>query len=102
VRADGHGLGLFLAEKFVAIIQLVQLDDINTGEAAFVTGTPPDGVSLLLLAGLLLAPLALHAVTATISSLGARRSRGSYAVAVALAMTVHFAYNYMVVITLVQ
>lgn len=96
------GLGFFLAEKFVAIIQLVQLDDINTGEAAFVTGTPPDGVSLLLLAGLLLAPLALHAVTATISSLGARRSRGSYAVAVALAMAVHFAYNYMVVITLVQ
>jgi len=96
------GLGFFLAEKFVAIIQLVQLDDINTGEAAFVTGTPPDGVSSLLVALLLLAPLVLHAVTATVSSLGARRDRRSYAVAVLLAMGIHFAYNYTVVVTLVQ
>ena len=96
------GLGFFLAEKFVAIIQLVQLDDINTGEAAFITGTPPDGVSPLLVTLLLLAPLALHAVTATVSSLGARRNRRSYAVAVLLAMGIHFAYNYTVVVTLVQ
>jgi len=96
------GLGFFLAEKFVAIIQLVQLDDINTGEAAFVTGTPPDGVSPLLVALLLLAPLVLHAVTATVSSLGARRDRRSYAIAVLLAMGIHFAYNYTVVVTLVQ
>jgi len=96
------GLGFFLAEKFVAIIQLVQLDTINTGQAAFVTGTPPGGVGLLFAVGLLLAPLALHAVTATVSSLGARRSRRAYLVALLAAMAIHFAYNYAVVSTYVQ
>jgi len=96
------GLGFFLAEKFVGIIQIVQLDTINTGEAAFITGTTPDGLGLLLAVGLLLAPLALHAVTAIVSSLGASRSRRAYLVALLGAMVIHFAYNYTVVVTLVQ
>ena len=95
------GLGFFLAEKFFLLAQLADLQTVPTGEAAFAGGVVPGGVSPAVVALLLLVPLALHVVTATISSLGARRGRRTYALGLGVAMAVHFAYNYAVVRALV-
>jgi ABC-type Na+ efflux pump permease subunit len=97
------GLGFFLAEKFVLIARLADLQSIPTGRAALVTGLLPEGVPLaVVLALALLTPLALHVVTASISALGARRNRRAYAVALLGAIVVHFAYNLAVVRFLVR
>ncbi|WP_132058503.1 ABC transporter permease subunit [Halorussus amylolyticus] len=92
------GLGFFLGEKATAVAQLVGLPNLELGRAAFgtVTGLGIE-TSPLLLAGLLFAPLALHAVTATMTALGASRGRNRYFVALALATVVHAAYNLTVV-----
>ncbi len=95
------GVGFFLAEKFVLLAQLADLQTVPTGEAAFLGGNVPPGVSPGIVALLLLVPLALHVVTACVSSLGARRGRRPYAVGLALAMAIHFAYNFTVVSVLV-
>jgi RsiW-degrading membrane proteinase PrsW (M82 family) len=90
------GLGFFLAEKLTAIAQLVGLQDIQTGQAGLQTGLIQGSDPLLLLGASLLAPLLLHVVTAAISAVGASRNRRAYAVALLVAITVHFAYNYTV------
>jgi hypothetical protein len=87
------GLGFFLGEKFTAVVQLVGLSELLLGRTAFA----PAGVGLASTAALLVAPLALHAVTAAVSALGASRDRTWYAVAVTLAMLIHAAYNLTVV-----
>jgi RsiW-degrading membrane proteinase PrsW (M82 family) len=97
------GVGFFLAEKFSLIAQLADLQTIPTGQAAMVTSLIPEGVPLVLvLALLLVAPLVLHVVTASISALGARRDRRTYVVALLVAIVVHFAYNLTVVRLLVS
>jgi ABC-type Na+ efflux pump permease subunit len=92
------GLGFFLGEKAVAVAQLVGLPDLELGQAAFgtVTGLGVE-TSPLLLAGLLFAPLALHAVTATMTAFGASRDRNWYVGTLAVATLVHAAYNLTVV-----
>ena len=96
------GIGFFLAEKLIAIGQAVGLNDVQTGRAASLTGLIPEGVPLALVVFIaLLGPLLLHVVTASISSVGASRSRGHYAIALATAMIVHLAYNLTVVNLLV-
>ena len=96
------GIGFFLAEKLIAIGQAVGLNDVETGQAASLTGLIPEGVPLALVVAIaLLGPLLLHVVTASISSIGASKSRGHYAIALATAMIVHFAYNLTVVNLLV-
>ena len=95
------GVGFFLAEKATVLAQFVNpgLREIPTSQAGL--ELVPAGVPLpIVLLVLLLLPLVLHVVTAAISSLGARRSRGSYLLALAAAMAIHFAYNYTVVIAL--
>jgi ABC-type Na+ efflux pump permease subunit len=93
------GLGFFVAEKFVLIARIADLQTIDTGRAALVTGLAPDGVPVIVVALLfLLAPLLLHVITATVSTLGARRGKRPYAVGLAIAMGVHFCYNYAVVV----
>jgi ABC-type Na+ efflux pump permease subunit len=89
------GLGFFLGEKFTAIVQFVGLPNLTLGRAAFssVGVTPAPAVGLLLL----LAPLALHATTTSIASLGATRSRTTYLAALVPAVAVHAAYNLAVV-----
>ncbi|WP_336002996.1 PrsW family intramembrane metalloprotease [Halorientalis halophila] len=90
------GLGFFVAEKFMLIVQLVGLpEQVPASQAVFATGTGVPSVPIVL--GLLLAPLALHAVTGAISAIGASRTKRAYIAALAVAMTVHFAYNYTVV-----
>ncbi|WEL17771.1 ABC transporter permease [Halorhabdus sp. SVX81] len=91
------GLGFFLAEKLGLIVQLLGTDLPAVQQAAFVTGGAEYGVSPLLAVGLLLAPLALHAVTATTSAIGAARSRRGYAVGLLAAIVIHLAYNLTVV-----
>ncbi|QPV62743.1 ABC transporter permease [Halosimplex litoreum] len=97
------GLGFFLAEKLTLIVRLADLQTLPVGQtlegsqAAVGTGVPLG----ILFVALLLAPLALHVVTATISTLGARRGRRSYAVALVVAVAVHVAYNLTVVTALV-
>jgi len=92
------GLGFFLGEKLTAVVQLVGLPDLALGRAAFssagIAATPAVGLLLLL------APLALHATTTSIASLGATRDRATYLAALVPAIAVHAAYNFAVVSTL--
>lgn len=96
------GLGFFVGEKAAAVSQVVGLFQLDLGRAAFELGAGLGGVSSspLLLGVVLLAPLALHTVTATISSIGASRGRTPYLGALVLAILVHTAYNLGVVIIL--
>jgi ABC-type Na+ efflux pump permease subunit len=96
------GLGFFIGEKAAAVSQVVGLFQLDLGRAAFELGAGLGGVSSspILLGIVLLAPLALHTVTATISSLGAMRGRTPYLGALVLAILVHTAYNLGVVMTL--
>jgi ABC-type Na+ efflux pump permease subunit len=93
------GLGFFLAEKLALVAQLVDLPELPAGRAALESqATLGLGLPLpVVVLGLLFAPLVLHVVTATISSLGASRGKRAYAVAVGLAVVVHLAYNLSVV-----
>jgi len=84
------GLGFFLGEKFTVIVRLVGLPDLAVGRAVAPETASADP---LLTLGLLLAPLALHTVTATISAVGASRSRTAYAPALPVAVSVHWTYN---------
>lgn len=95
------GLGFFLGEKVAAAAQLVGLFELDLGRVAFELGAGVGGASApLVLAGLLLVPLALHAVTALVTAYGASREPGWYAVALAIAIGVHAAYNVGVVVLL--
>ncbi|PSP89975.1 PrsW family intramembrane metalloprotease [Halobacteriales archaeon QS_4_66_20] len=100
VLGFASGLGFFLAEKIALLAQLVGLEQLAAGEAGLSGGVAPESGPILLL--FLLAPLALHAVTASISAVGASRGKGQYLIAVAIAMGVHLAYNLGVVLTYVQ
>jgi ABC-type Na+ efflux pump permease subunit len=94
------GVGFFLGEKLVLVAQLVGLQDYVVGQAAFGVGGGAGALSFGLLpaAVLLLAPLALHAVTATISAIGASRGRRGWVAGLALAAGVHLAYNLSVLV----
>ena len=93
------GLGFFVAEKFALIAQLVDLPEVPAGRAALESqATLGTGLPLpVVLVGLLFAPLVLHVVTASISSLGASRGKRPYVLALAIAVVVHLAYNLTVV-----
>ena len=89
------GVGFFLAEKATLVVQLVGMGNVEYGRAAF--GTVPTDASPLVVLALLLLPLGLHVVTATVSALGARRGRRAYLLALVAAVLVHLAYNALVV-----
>ncbi|WP_181686131.1 ABC transporter permease subunit [Halorhabdus salina] len=91
------GLGFFLAEKVSLVVQLLGGDIPDVEQAAFLTGGAGPAVSALVAIALLLAPLALHAVTATASAIGAARSRRGYVVGLTVAIGIHLAYNLTVV-----
>ena len=94
------GAGFFLAEKATAVVQVVGLDRLPLGRAAFV-GAAPSGLSLVVVALVaLLAPLALHTVTTAIAAVGASRGREAFAVGWAGAVVLHFAYDFLVVVML--
>ncbi|EMA10161.1 ABC-type transport system permease protein [Haloarcula vallismortis] len=95
------GLGFFIGEKGLLIARLSDLESLPIGEAALQGATLPAGLPLWVAGLLFLLPLALHTVTAAISSVGASRGRRAYAAALTVAIVVHFAYNFTVVSTLV-
>jgi len=85
------GVGFFLAEKATLVVQLVGLGQYQYGRAAF--ATLPADAGPLAVSVLLLLPLGLHVVTATVTALGARRGARGYAAGIALAVLVHLVYN---------
>lgn len=92
------GVGFFVAEKTFLLASLVGLFDVASGSAVFGTaGLPSAGVSPLVAGGLLVAPLALHVVTATVSALGAARGRDRFLVGLTAAMAIHAVYNAVVI-----
>ena len=95
------GLGFFLAEKLLVVVQLVGIPELELGRAAFAPAIGAGSVGPLQLVALLLAPLALHVITASISALGARRNGTTYAASLVVATLVHAGYNFAVVSALV-
>jgi len=91
------GVGFFLGEKIALLAQLVGLPELATAEAGLSGGIVEGPIILLFL----LAPLALHTVTAAVSAVGARTGRRSYVFGLAAAIALHFLYNFTVVESLV-
>ncbi|MDY6779730.1 MAG: PrsW family glutamic-type intramembrane protease, partial [Halobacteria archaeon] len=92
------GAGFFLGEKITVVVRVVGIPELRLGRAAFGAGGP--GVmnaSPIVLVGLLMAPLALHVVTASISAVGIRYGKREYVVALVGAVALHTAYNLTVV-----
>ena len=84
------GAGFFVGEKLTHIVQFVGLPELPVGSAAFGPAVSSDP---LVLAVVFLAPLALHAVTAMLSAIGASYSRLGYVGGLSVAIVVHVAYN---------
>jgi ABC-type Na+ efflux pump permease subunit len=94
------GAGFFVAEKATAIVQVVGLGSLPLGEAAFGTSGVGGGFGPAAGLALLALPLFLHVVTAAVGAVGATRGRRAWAVTLAVAMAIHFAYDLTVVSTL--
>ncbi|MFD1645800.1 ABC transporter permease subunit [Haloarchaeobius litoreus] len=92
VLGVASGVGFFLAEKLTLLVQLVQLQTLPEGQSVFPDATVGD-IDPLVALGLLAMPLLLHTVTATISALGAQRSKRAYIGAFCIAVAVHLLYN---------
>ena len=95
VLGIASGVGFFLGEKIALLAQLVGLQNLAVAEAGLSGGVADVSGPVVIL--FLLAPLVLHIVTAAISALGARKDRRTYLLALAVAMAVHFLYNFAVV-----
>ncbi|WP_224269395.1 ABC transporter permease [Haloprofundus salinisoli] len=92
-------VGFFVGEKVTAVVQLVGLPELALGQAAFApSGIPGIGGAGAL--ALLLAPLLLHVVTASLTAVGASKNRLHYAAALVVAVAVHTFYNLAVVVAL--
>jgi ABC-type Na+ efflux pump permease subunit len=91
------GAGFFVGEKATAVVQLVGLPELTVGRAAFAPAGTIGVEALPVALALLAAPLVLHAVTASLSALGARSGFQWYLVGVGVAVVVHTTYNLTVV-----
>ena len=91
------GVGFFVGEKATAVVQLVGLPELTVGRAAFAPAGTLGAEALPIALALLLAPLLLHVVTATLSALGARGGFRSYLGGLTAAIAVHTVYNLTVV-----
>ena len=91
------GVGFFLAEKATAIVQVVGLDRLPLGEAAFAPAIGTGGPAIL---AALLAPLVLHTLATTVAAVGATRGRRGYALGLGAAIVLHFVYDFAVVVVL--
>jgi ABC-type Na+ efflux pump permease subunit len=87
------GVGFFIGEKGMLVVQLLGFSDLQQSQLAFGT-SPLPGVPAPIL---LLMPLALHTVTAGLSALGARYGDRSYVIGLLSAIAVHAAYNLTIV-----
>ena len=94
------GVGFFVAEKGFLLASLAGLYDVPAGAAVFGAAGGsrlPGDPSGFLVAALLLGPLLLHVVTASVSAWGAKRSRSDFAACFMLAVLIHTTYNWAVV-----
>lgn len=93
------GLGFFLAEKGLLLLSLSGIMDIPAGQAVFGTsgGAALAAPALPAVLLLLVAPLLLHVGTASITGWGASRDRPTFLASFALAVTIHTAYNFLIV-----
>lgn len=91
------GAGFFLGEKLTLLTQIVGIPNLELGRAAFGLNTLSPASPLILLS-LLFAPLVLHVVTASLSAVGARYGRNEYILGLTVAVVLHAAYNYGVVV----
>ena len=100
VLGVASGVGFFVAEKLLLITQLVGLPAIDVGEYAFATTGAGSLAPVLLVA-----PLALHVVTAAVTCSAAgvdwTHRKTAYAFSVGAAVVLHVVYNYVVVTSLV-
>jgi len=94
------GFGFFVAEKGLLLVQLLGgLPEVQ--QAAVVSAGPTAGIGPAVGLLLLLAPLALHVVTAATSAVGMRSGRQGYAIGLTAAIAIHFVYNFSVVMLVV-
>jgi len=90
-------VGFFLAEKATAVVQAVGLTELYVGRAAFGSVAGMEGLPPIAIAGLFVAPLALHGFATTVAAVGASRGRAYYVLTLTLATLIHAAYNFGVV-----
>ena len=83
------GAVFFFGETLLQVLQLVGVADVDLGPTVVTPGGLGGPLAVLLLA----APLALHIVTATIASIGARGDRRRYLLFLGAAVVVHTLYN---------
>lgn len=89
------GLGFFAAEKGFLLAAMVGLFNLPAGAAIF--GVAPGAALAGFGLALLVAPLALHMVTATLTAWGARSGKQTFLASLLLAIVLHAAYNYTVI-----
>ncbi|MHB8605711.1 MAG: PrsW family intramembrane metalloprotease [Thermoplasmatota archaeon] len=89
------GLGFFVAEKGFLLASLVGLFNVGAGAAVFGTSgvTLPAGAGGLVVAMLLVGPLALHTATASLTGWAATRGKRVFALGFFAAVAIHTAYN---------
>ncbi|MFB6301800.1 MAG: PrsW family intramembrane metalloprotease [Haloferacaceae archaeon] len=88
------GLGFFVGEKLLVVVQLVGLSTVPLGRTAAATA------GILPVGALLVAPLALHVVTASVSATAGTRGPRAYVGGLAVATALHAGYNLAVVTAL--
>ncbi|SDN26493.1 hypothetical protein SAMN04487949_3770 [Halogranum gelatinilyticum] len=94
------GLGFFLGEKLLVVVQLIGFGDLELGQQLLTSAGVGSDVGVGVALALLLAPLALHTVTTSISAMGATRGKYAYGGTLVVATLVHAAYNLTVVSSL--
>lgn len=94
------GSAFFLAEKGTQVVQYVGMEQFEVAIAAFgpETGAHLFTATPLVIAGLVLAPLLLHVLTAVITAVAASRGRITYAIGLGVATLVHAGYNVGVIL----
>jgi len=91
IVGSASGAGFFVAEKAMHVVSIAGITTLDLGRIAFPESAA--GVDAPVAVAMFFLPLALHAVTAIVSAVGARRGRWQYLVALGLAIAIHTLYN---------
>ncbi|SNZ04545.1 ABC-type transport system permease protein [Natronoarchaeum philippinense] len=90
VVGAASGAGFFVGEKATHVVSVVGITSLDLGRIAFPQAAQYDPAIAVVLFFL---PLALHAVTAIVSAVGARRGRWHYVATLVCAIVLHTLYN---------
>ncbi|MFC6730173.1 PrsW family intramembrane metalloprotease, partial [Natronoarchaeum mannanilyticum] len=91
IVGSASGAGFFVAEKAMHVVSVAGITTLDLGRIAFPESAA--GVDAPVAVAMFFLPLALHAVTAIVSAVGARRGRWQYSAALGLAIAIHTLYN---------